>query len=151
MRHARVAAVLGALAFAGCGGPLIIMFEGGERLNPVDKTPPENTPVTVMVFLLKDKASFATASVEQLWTKEKAKAVLGGDQVGEVRERTINANDKAVTVNLGTIPADVRFIGVVAKLPKQDPPVTRHLAVPKDEADDYPFYLVDYKIEIKKK
>lgn len=151
MRHARRAAAVAVLALAGCGGPLVMRFDAGEKLNQVPKTPPENTPVTVMVFLLKDKASFNNASAEQLWTKEKAKAVLGADQVGEARETTINASDKGVKVDLGAVPADVRYIGVMAKMPKQDPPVQRHIAVPKDEADDYPFELVDYKIEFKKK
>jgi len=151
VRHARMAAVLAGLAFAGCGGPLIVRFDALDKLNQVAKTPPENTPVTLMVFRLKDKASFMNASVEQLWTKEKAKGVLGADLVGEIIETTINASDKGVKVDLGAVPADVRYIGVVAKMPKQEPPVQRHIAVPKDEADDYPFELVDYKIEFKKK
>lgn len=150
MRQMRAVAALALVSLAGCGGPLILRLEGADKLNQNQKTPPENIPVTVLIFLLKDKGSFTNASVEQLWTKEKAKAVLGADQVGEARERTVNASDKGIKVDLGQMPPDVRFIGLVAKLPKQDPPVQRHIAVPKDEADDVVFELVEYRLDVKK-
>lgn len=151
MRIAKAASALVLVAAVGCGGPLILRFEGGEKLNQnMTKTPPENIPVTVLVFMLKDKGSFTNASVEQLWTPEKAKAVLGQDQVDEARPKTVNAGDKGLTLDLGKVHTDVRFIGVVAKLPKQDPPTVRHIALPKDEADDGVFMLVNYELKIVK-
>jgi type VI secretion system VasD/TssJ family lipoprotein len=151
VRLAKAAAALVLLAAVGCGGPMILRFEGGERLNPnMAKNPPENIPVTVLIFKLKENGPFANATAEQLWTPEKAKAVLGQDQVGEARPQTINASDKGVKVDLGQLPADVRYIGIVAKLPKQDPPKTRHLVLPKDEADDGVFLVVDYELKVVK-
>lgn len=150
MRIARTAAALLVLALAGCGGPLILRFQGGDKLNFNDKTPPESLPVVVKVFLLKDKASFEAASVEQLWTKDKYKAVLGGDLVGEPREIPVFAT-KADKLDLGAVPAEVRFIGVLAMYQKKtDPPSKRHAAVPKDDADDYVFHLDEYRLEPKK-
>ena len=151
VRHAWLAVVAAAAAgLAGCGGPTVIRFQAGERVNQVQKDKPENTPANLMIFLLKDNASFNNASPEQLWSKEKAKAVLGADLAGEPRETTVNAGDPESKIDLGALPADVRFVGVLARLPKQDPPVTRHIAVKKDEADDFPFLVVDYKLEVKK-
>jgi len=148
VRHARLAAVLSLLAVAGCGGPLILQFRGGPNLNQNDKTPPENIPVDVRVFLLKDKTAFVTAPFEQLW-KDKYKAVLGADVVGEPRTITIVASqpDK---LDLGQIPTEVRFIGIMAMIQKKtEPPSLRHTAVPKDEAASKIFELVDYKLVVK--
>jgi type VI secretion system VasD/TssJ family lipoprotein len=142
------------VVLAGCGGPLIMQFKGGEKLNQNDKTPPENIPVDVRIFLLKDKASFEAASVEQLWKKEQYTAVLGQDLVGEPREINVTAQgpgDAPKKLDLGSIPADVRYVGIMAMISKKtDPPSVRHKAVPKQEADDYLFQLVEYRLEAKK-
>jgi type VI secretion system VasD/TssJ family lipoprotein len=149
VRHARLAAALLALALAGCGGPLVLQFRGGEKLNLNAKEPPESIPVVVRVFLLKDKATFQTTAIEQLWTKEKYKAALGSDLVGEPREITIFAS-KPDKLDLGKIEADVRFVGIMAMYQKKtDPPSVRHVAVPKEEAAAKIFELVDYRIEVK--
>ena len=150
MNHVRTmsAAVL-VLALAGCGGPLILQFKGGDVLNPV-KDPPENTPVDVRVFLLKDKGSFEKATFESLWGN-KYKDVLGSDVVGEPRPITIMAKDKK-KLDLGEIPKEVRFIGIMAMYQAKAPgaPQTRHLAVSKEEADDYVFEVVEFRLEAKK-
>ena len=63
MRHAWAAAAVAFLALTGCGGPLVMKFRGGERVNMNPKE--ENIPVDVRVFLLKDKAAFMNASIER--------------------------------------------------------------------------------------
>ena len=89
------------------------------------------------------------APFEQLW-KDKYKAILGADVVGEPRTITIFAS-KQDKLDLGAIPADVRFIGIMAMIQKKtDPPSLRHTAVPKEDADDYVFKLIDYRLEAKK-
>jgi type VI secretion system VasD/TssJ family lipoprotein len=153
VRHARRAAAVAVLALAGCGGPLILQIHGGEKLNQNDKTPPENLPVDVRVFLLKDKTAFETASMEQLWTKEKYKGVLGSDLVGEVRQLTIMAQGAAEPpkkLDLGVIPPDVKYVGIMAMISKKgDPPARRHVAVPKELAASKIFELIEYRLEVK--
>jgi type VI secretion system VasD/TssJ family lipoprotein len=153
VRFARMAAALALLSAVGCGGPLILQFKGGEKLNMNTKEPPENIPVDVRVFLLKDKAAFMNAAVEQLWTKEKYKAVLGSDLVGEHREILITAQGKADApkkLDLGVIPPDVRFIGIMAMISKKsDPPAVRHTAVAKEDAASKIFELVEYRLDVK--
>jgi type VI secretion system VasD/TssJ family lipoprotein len=147
MRTAAAAVV--ALALAGCGGPLILRFQGGDVLAPV-KDPPENTPVDVRVFLLKDKGTFEKATFESLWGT-KFKDVLGSDLVGEPRPINIMAKDKK-SLNLGEIPKEVRFIGVMAMYQGKaaGPPQQRHVAVAKEDADDVVFELIEYRLEVKK-
>ena len=152
MNHARMAAVsaavLAALALAGCGGPLILEFRGADRLNLNDKD--ECVPVEVRVFLLKDKGSFAKASFEQLWGA-KYKEVLGTDVVGEPRPITIFAS-KATPLNLGELPKEVRFIGVMAMYQrKAEEGMKRHVVVDRDEAGSQIFELIEYRLELKKK
>jgi len=150
VKHLRTAATaVIALALAGCGGPLILQFQGAEKLNLNDKEPPESVPVEVRVFLLKDKASFTNAPFEQLWG-QKYKAVLGADVVGEPRTITIFASKKS-PLDLGTVPTDVRFIGVMAMYQKKgEGTVKRHEAVSKEDADDVIFELIEYRLEVKK-
>jgi type VI secretion system VasD/TssJ family lipoprotein len=151
VKHVRTAAAVVALALAGCGGPLILRFEGSDIVNPNRRlNPPENLPVDVRVFLLKDNGTFEKANFEELW-KDKYKAVLGADLVGEPRSITINAKDKK-TLNLGEIPKEVRFIGLMAMYQEkaEGPPQKRHLAVAKDDADDFVYQLIEYRIEVKK-
>ena len=150
MKHMRTAAAaVVALALAGCGGPLILRFQGGGVLAPV-KDPPENTPVDVRVFLLKDKGTFEKATFESLWGT-KFKDVLGSDLVGEPRPINIMAKDKK-SLNLGEIPKEVRFIGVMAMYQGKaaGPPQQRHVAVAKEDADDVVFELIEYRLEVKK-
>ena len=150
MNHVRtVSAALLVLALAGCGGPLKLQFKGGDVLSPV-KDPPENTPVDVRVFLLKDKGAFEKATFESLWGN-KYKDVLGSDVVGEPRPITIMAKDKK-ELNLGEIAKEVRFIGVMAMYQSKAPgaPQTRHVAVTKEDADDYVFELIEFRLEAKK-
>ena len=150
MKHMRTAAAaVVALALAGCGGPLILRFQGGDVLAPV-KDPPENTPVDVRVFLLKDKGTFEKATFESLWGT-KFKDVLGSDLVGEPRPINIMAKDKK-SLNLGEIPKEVRFIGVMAMYQGKaaGPPQQRHVAVAKEDADDVVFELIEYRLEVKK-
>lgn len=148
MNHLRTAAAaLAVLVLAGCGGPLILQFRGADRLNVNEKD--ESVPVEVRVFLLKDKASFTNASFEALWGP-KYRAVLGGDVVGEPRLITVFASKKS-PLDLGQIPTEVRFIGVMAMYQKKsDAPVQRHVAVAKEDADDVVFELVEYRLDVKK-
>lgn len=150
MRHARVAAALVLLGLAGCGGPLILKFQGAEVLNPKKgANPPENIPVDVKVFLLKDAGSFTKAPFEQLWGKYKE--ILGTDLVGEPRKINIMAAQKK-TMDLGEVPKDVRFIGIMAMYQEKadGPPQQRHVAYPKEEADSVVFELIEYRLEVKK-
>ncbi len=152
MNHARTAAAaVLALALAGCGGPLILQFKGADVLNPNRAlNPPENIPVDVRVFLLKDNGTFMKANFEQLWGA-KYKDVLGTDLMGEPRPLTIMAS-QTKKLDLGEIPKDVRFIGVMAmyQTKADGPPQQRHVAVAKEDADDVVFELIEYRLEVKK-
>ena len=151
MRIAKAAAALVLLAAVGCGGPMILQFRGAEILNPKkDVTPPVNNPVDVKVFLLKDGGSFSNAVFEQLWGKYKE--ILGADLVGEPKQATIMAG-RTKEMNLGEVPKDVRFIGVMAMYQQkaEGAPQQRHTALAREDADDVVFELVEYRLEVKKK
>ena len=141
-----LAAAVVAAAAVGCGGPTIVRFQGIEPLNLNEKG--ETTPVEVRIFLLKDGGSFNKAQIEQLWGP-KYKEVLGGDVVGEPRQVTIYAGAEK-KVDLGPIPAEVRFVGIMGMFGKREEKTERHFAVAKEDADDFLFELTGYTLRKKK-
>ena len=120
------------LAFlAACGGPSALYFRGVKPMNENDRR--ESNSVTVRVYQLKDDARFNQATVEKLWTDPKG--ALADDLVAMKEAKVFPgaADDQANKVELGELPNDVRFIGVLALYPKEDEKGPRKLVLPKAE------------------
>lgn len=115
-----------------CGGPLVLRMRGIKPLNENDRK--ENVPVDVRIYQLRDDARFERATVENLWTKDKE--TLAEDLVA-VKTVTIfpaEAQDRPQEVDLGRLDPSVRFIGLLALYPREEPGKPRKIVVPVAEA-----------------
>ncbi len=119
--------------------PAVTAPKGGTKLSlrgvkPLNENERgESTPVTIRIFLLKDGARFAQATVEEVWIR--SKELLGDDFVG-MKEVVIlpgTAGDAAQQIELGDSPASVRSIGVLALFPKEDDQGPRKLVLGRSE------------------
>ncbi len=140
-------AAVGVVAIGCGGGPLDIRVRGVEPLNVNEKG--ESTPIDVRIYTLKDNAKFEKALFEDLWTKDKE--VLGDNMIGEPKQITINpgkADAQARVEQLGVLPPEVRYIGIMA-LYSKGKGEQRHIAVARDQADDYIFEFTEYKVKFK--
>jgi type VI secretion system VasD/TssJ family lipoprotein len=125
-----LAAVVAALA--ACGGPSKVYLQGVKPLNENDRK--ESTPVDVRLYQLKDDSKFNQATIEKLWTDDKT--VLGDDLVA-VKVVTVfpgSAEEREKEVELGELPASVRFVGVFALYPKEDGKGPRKVTLAADRA-----------------
>ena len=139
-----LAAGLALLSPSCFGGPSALFFRGVKPLNENDRKEPNS--VKVRVYQLKDDARFNQATVEKLWTDHKG--ALGEDLVA-MKEETVfpgAADDEPKKVELGELPADVRFIGILALFMKEDDKGPRKLLLPKAEAKTV-LRLTGYHIE----
>jgi type VI secretion system VasD/TssJ family lipoprotein len=136
------AAALGALA--ACTNVASGGVRGIRPLNVNDQS--ESNSVDVRFYQLKDDARFKEAPVEKLWTDDKA--ALGEDLLA-VKTVTIfpgTGEGPATTVELGELPAAVRFVGVLALFSKEDKKGPRKLVLSKDEAKGFALVLTEYHI-----
>ena len=141
--------VLAMTLLAGCGSTTSLRVHGISPLNKNEAG--ESTPVDVRIYMLRDDRKFTSAPFDQLWTSEKD--ALGNDMVGDHTLITVfpaEASDKPKDVSLGTVPADVKFIGVMALYPKQEDKGERRVAVPAGDAPGYVFEFTGYRIQLKK-
>jgi type VI secretion system VasD/TssJ family lipoprotein len=114
------------------GGPSALYFRGVKPMNENERR--ESNWVTVRIYQLKDDARFNQATVDKLWTD--AKGALADDLVAmkEAKVTPGAADDQANKVELGDLPADIRFIGVLALFPKEDDKGPRKIVLPKADA-----------------
>ena len=133
MRHAPIlAAAVLAASLSACGGPSFVRVRGVSPLNVNDSN--ESTPVDIRVYQLKDDGRFTRARVEELWTKDKE--VLADDLLGQKKITVFpgRAEEAPKDVEIGELPADCRFIGILALFSKADDKGPRHLVIPAKDA-----------------
>jgi len=102
-------------------------------LNLNDKD--ESSAVPLKIFLLKDGDRFEKASVNDLWNKHRE--VLGADRIRAPKEINVlggDIDDTAVPIDLGEAPEEMRFVGVVALMNKEDKGPRKLLIAKKDLA-----------------
>ncbi|MCC6572565.1 MAG: type VI secretion system lipoprotein TssJ [Planctomycetes bacterium] len=137
------------LVLSACGGTSSIRVHGISPLNKNEAG--ESTPVDVRIYLLRNDGKFMSAPYDQLWTADKD--ALGADAVGDHLAITVfpsEAGDKPKEVSLGTLAADVKFIGVMALYPKSEDKGERRVVVPVGDAPGYVFEFTGYRIQLKK-
>jgi type VI secretion system VasD/TssJ family lipoprotein len=127
-----LAAACAAALLAACGGPSYVRVRGVSPLNVNDSN--ESTPVDVRLYQLKDDGRFTRARVEELWTKDKE--VLAEDLITQKKITVFPGREDEAPkdIEIGELPADCRFIGVLALFSKADDKGPRHLVIPAKEA-----------------
>ena len=121
----------GLALLAACGGPSSLYYRGVKPMNENDRK--ESNSVDVRIYQLKDDARFNQATIDKLWSDDKA--ALADDLVA-MKSATVfagSADDKERSVELGELPEAVRFVGVLALYPKEDDKGPRKLLLPKSE------------------
>jgi type VI secretion system VasD/TssJ family lipoprotein len=145
MRNAILAVALALLA--SCGGPSALYFRGVKPMNENERK--ESNSVKVRIYQLKDDARFNQATVDKLWTDHQG--ALAADLVA-MKEATVfpgSADDPYKSVELGELPDQVRFIGILALYPKEDDKGPRKLILPKSETSGV-LRFTGYRIEKEK-
>lgn len=150
MRKAQILVAVVCLAMlAGCSGSTVLRIQGIAPLNLNEAG--ESTPVEVRIYMLKDNTKFDQAPFDQIWTAEKD--ALGGDISGEVVLTTVfpaDKGDRPREITLGTVPPDVRFIGVMGLFPRFEGKDERRKSVPLGEAGGHIFEFTGYRIQLKR-
>jgi len=121
----------GLALLAACGGPSSLYYRGVKPMNENDRK--ESNSVDIRIYQLKDDARFNQATIDKLWSDDKA--ALADDLVA-MKSATVfagSADDKERLVELGELPEAVRFVGVLALYPKEDDKGPRKLLLPKSE------------------
>jgi len=121
----------GLALLAACGGPSSLYYRGVKPMNENERK--ESNSVDVRIYQLKDDARFNQATIEKLWTDDKA--ALGEDLIA-MKPATVyagSADDKERSVELGELPDAVRFVGVLALYPKEDDKGPRKMLLAKSE------------------
>ena len=131
MKHAWFLAAC-AVGLSGCGSSSYVRLRSVSPLNVNDAN--ESAPVDVRVYQLKDDGRFTRARVEDLWTKDSA--VLGDDLLAQTKVTVFPgpARTGSLDVEMGPLPPECRFIGVLALFSKPDDKGPRHLAIPAQGA-----------------
>jgi type VI secretion system VasD/TssJ family lipoprotein len=130
-----------------CGGPSALYVRGLKPMNENDRK--ESNSVKIRIYQLKDDARFNQATIDKLWTDDKA--ALADDLVA-MKESTVfpgSADDPYKTIELGEVPESVRFIGILALYPKEDDKGPRKIALPKAETGTV-LRFTGYRIEKEK-
>jgi type VI secretion system VasD/TssJ family lipoprotein len=144
MKRIMIVAGFLALLSPSCGGVSALYLRG---VNPLNVNPmKEPCSVKVRVYQLKDDSRFNQATVEKIWTD--AKGALADDLVAMKQETVFPgaADDEPKKVELGELPGDVRFIGILALFSKEDDKGQRKLVLPRDDAKRV-LRLTGYHIE----
>lgn len=135
MRPVLLAVALAAtFALAACNSVSRLRVRGVAPLNLNEAN--ESVPVDVRIYQLKDDARFARAKAEDLWVKPKE--VLADDIVSEKKITVFpgRPEDAPQDVEIGKLPPEVRFVGILALYSKTDEKGPRHLVLPRGEADN---------------
>ena len=127
-------AVAAACSLVACSSVTRLRVRGVTPLNVNEAN--ESVPVDVRLYQLKDDARFRNAKAEDLWVKPKE--VLADDIVSEKKITVFpgRAEDAPRDVEIGQLPPEVRFVGVLALYSKTDDKGPRHLVLPRDEANN---------------
>jgi type VI secretion system VasD/TssJ family lipoprotein len=146
----RLSHVLPLLALAllvGCGQTATLRLRGVAPLNRNDAG--ESTPVDVRIYQLRGDERFRKAAFEKLWTEDEK--ALGDDRLAAPRVVSIlpgGANDQPLTVELGDLAANTRYLGLMALFGKADAKDNRTLVLTVDEANRETIVLNGYSIRL---
>lgn len=126
------AAVAATLVLVACSSATRLRVRGVTPLNINDAS--ESVPVDVRIYQLKDDARFRNAKAEEIWVKPKE--TLADDIVSETKITVFpgRSEDAPRDVELGQLPPEVRFVGILALYSKTDDKGPRHLVLPRAEA-----------------
>lgn len=117
------------LSTIGCTGLLELQLQGVN--SPPEYGRKEIPSPTFRIYLLKDRVLFEEASVVDLWTRHRE--VLKEDLLS-FKECSVDLRTGEFRkVPLGEDSANIRYIGVFALLPKEDPEGTRRLVLTKSD------------------
>ncbi|MHC4597835.1 MAG: type VI secretion system lipoprotein TssJ [Planctomycetota bacterium] len=136
--------LLAAILFAGCGTDMIYV-KGVRPMNCNELG--ESTPVNIRVYRLKDDKKFRDSEFEDLWTKDRE--LLAEDMTGPPVVTTIlpgEEEDDPVTVEVGKIGSETRYVGFMALYPRSWKGQKRRRVVNAQEADDCVFELRGYGV-----
>jgi type VI secretion system VasD/TssJ family lipoprotein len=144
--HRIAAAVCLALALAGCGqGALSIRAVAPVNLNVEG----ESLPVKVRIYALRDDGRFRSALFSDLWTRDRE--VLGDDRLQDAKVVIVAPRGpagKADEIDLGELPKETRFIGIMALYRRPDEPDRRRIVLPVDLIGDRVVELVDSSVVV---
>lgn len=127
------------LGLVGCAsGSATMTFRA---IEPVNLGPQGESRVTdIRIFQLTDDSKFLGATVDDLWTDDRAKEFLGETLIGEpmsgitiFAEGRENAQGKEVVIE--PIETRTRYIGILAEYSQGDDEGPRFVSVPVDEAE----------------
>ena len=147
MRSTTLLAAAALAAFlAACGGPGYVRVRGVASLNVDDSN--ASTPVDIRVYQLKDDGRFTRARVEDLWTKDKE--VLAGDLITQKKITVFpgRPDESPQVVEIGEIPPDCRFVGILALFSKADDKGPRHLVLPAKDATGRVLRFTGFHIQL---
>lgn len=133
-----------AALLAACGGPVTLRMRGVKPLNENDRK--ENVPVDVRIYQLKDNARFERATVEDLWVKDKETLAEDLAAVKTVTVFPAEAQDKPQEVDLGRVEPSIRFIGLLALYPREEPGQPRKVTAPVSEAGRVIWEFTGYRV-----
>jgi type VI secretion system VasD/TssJ family lipoprotein len=109
----------------------------------------ESLPVKVRIYALIDDRRFVSALFSDLWLRDKE--VLGDDRLQDAKVFVIAPRDptgKPDEIDLGALPQETRFIGVMALYQHPDEPDRRRVVIPVDLLEDRIVELVDRSIVV---
>jgi type VI secretion system VasD/TssJ family lipoprotein len=113
------AAVLAIMLIAGCGSDTV-RLRGVRPMNLNEAG--ESTPVNVRIYPLKDDKRFTESEFEDLWVRDKD--VLQDDWVSVPTVTTVlpgDEKDPPQEIDLGNLPSEVKYVGVMALYGKRWP------------------------------
>lgn len=144
--HWLSAVALLSLILGGCGqSPLSVRAVSPVNVN-VDG---ESLPVKVRIYALRDDARFRSVLFSDLWTRDRE--VLGDDRLQDRKE--VDVAPRGPTglpdeINLGELPKETRFIGIMALYRHGDEPDRRRIVLPVDLFGERIVELVDNSIVV---
>lgn len=135
-----------ALALVGCGrGTLSVRAVAPVNLNVEG----ESLPVKVRIYALRDDGRFRSALFSDLWTRDRE--VLGDDRLQDPKVVIVaprGPTGQADEIDLGELPKDTRFVGIMALYRRPDEPDRRRVVLPVDLVGERVVELVDSSVVV---
>jgi type VI secretion system VasD/TssJ family lipoprotein len=134
------------LLVMGCGrGPMLVRAVSPVNVNKEG----ESLPVKVRIYALRDDGRFRSALFSDLWQRDIQ--ALGDDRLQDPKVLVVAPRDPTGLpdeIDLGTLPQETRFIGILALYQQPDEPDRRRVVLPIDLVDERIVELVDRSIVV---
>lgn len=134
------------LMVIGCGrGPMLVRAVSPVNVNKEG----ESLPVKVRIYALRDDGRFRSALFSDLWQRDIQ--TLGDDRLQDPKVLVVAPRDPTGLpdeIDLGTLPQETRFIGILALYQQPDEPDRRRVVLPIDLVDERIVELVDRSIVV---